>query len=342
MKKVTLLLAIAILTLTGCNSYEQSEKLSSVASKTLKGKAIEFKANITLPLELFCTEDGIFIYEETPSGFIKFAPYSLESISSFGDRGTDSKRFMTPKVEQLNSKELIITSFNSHNVTISGNSKGEVNSKDLDFKNKELFFNIKYISHIEGDKYITSEKSENQINIADDNAGNLECYTIFPFENKDSGLTKFDLVNTIFTSEMSYSNKNNTLFMAYTYYPYTTTIDMKDKKILKKVEIKVGKEKENEYTIRGANDVLFLDAVLFYTQCVTTKNYNWALYHGCRMGEMVSNKSEIHQFSKSGELLKRYILDRSIFNFGVTPNEENIYTINVNPSATYSFLKYDI
>lgn len=88
----------------------------------------------------------------------------------------------------------------------------------------------------------------------------------------------------------------------------------------------------------------FENPTLFYTITASSNNCFWALYQS-KNGDQLKERngvSEIHKFSKDGQIIERIVLDRIVYHFSITPNEEYIYTLAFNQQFTTDVVRYNL
>lgn len=137
----------------------------------------------------------------------------------------------------------------------------------------------------------------------------------------------------------SISNSLDTLFIAYMNYPSFAALSIADK------NTSTGRlSVTNSNTYKTNNGVPYYeDPVLFYTYTASSGRYFYALFQNRTKKSMhQGGTSEIHVFSRRGELLKRYILDRRIYHFAVAPDDKVIYALGVNGDSLTELYVYNL
>jgi len=329
---------MAIIISCSQNIKDKDCDIKELKTEKLSGEVMKLDSELMAPRKIYALDNGFVLYDKSnKEGFLEFFPDNADTIICYGKIGKGNGEFILPTCTQIGNN-IYISSINSNYRKISFTNKNKIIDEIITIDNKKGFIGCNYFTKLSDNSFLISKTSENQINIINDTTN--EALNFFPFKPKHK-LSEFELANVIFVSSMAYSKWNNRMLFAYENYPYCVVADLKDKNIISNIRFKLH-ENTNRDTKNKGGYASFENPTLYYTFTIATRNNFWALYQDATSKELRKRKvnSEIHELSENGDIIKRIILDKTIYHFGINPNGNYIYTLSLNDKLVPEITKY--
>lgn len=297
----------------------------------------EVDIDLMAPRKIFASSTGFFVFDTSKkNNFLMLYSNKGDSLDSFGRIGNGPGELMMPICNQSND-QLIISSIGGELYFVSdvgGKIKIDQEIKD----NSNILEGSNYITRVDTSVYLLSKTAEDQIQIHDFQSGVSCKNNFYPFAVSE-GLPRYMVNNVLFESNYSYGNGH--LFICYKYYPLASIVDITEKAILQTIE--VGSVVKNNYSVNNGV-VEFDDPTLFYTFSSYANQSFWALYQNSKRIDLKDNaqRSQIHRISLGMDVPVVYQLDRSIYNFTVSPDGKAIYALYYDKDSEPKVCIYDI
>ncbi len=323
-----------------CTSNSHITDLNSVPAIQLKGVKQNLSDKVLSPRKIFVMEDGCLYYDSADrTGFLKFEYFSSGKILKYGVLGRGNNEFINPTIHRSDVGNVVLTSINSNNMILSYTGDSLL-MKPLSLKDEKKLVGVNFLA-LDQDFLVYNSNSDSQISIFDTKNNTVVTTSFYPFNI--NGYSDFELANILFDSNMSYSSDNHSLFILYKYYPYAMTVNIKEQKVLNSVEV-VGALAQNNYRKNEKGVVEFISPTLFYTYSLNAGNSKWGLFQNSTREQLSKrvNQSEIHQFTSHRDLQRRFILDRTIYHFDVSPDCKYIYALALTSEGKSEMIKYVI
>lgn len=331
-----ILLLSALFSACQADRQELVFDLDATEQILLTADSLNMSETLSAPRKVFVIGDNIAVFEpQDVDGILHFYDEKGQLLTQYGQVGKAHNEFISPNA-YINGETIILLSMDGRFCEINY-ADGEINVGGIQSSgNKSLATAANFVAFSRDGGYVVDSGTSDDMLVLIGKDGNKSAYNNYPIdlpEKMPSRLKK----EIIARCSYSIANSLDTLFMAYMNYPSFGVVSLSDKKTLcARLSIK----ENNTYRLNSGVPY-YKEPILFYTYTTSSRKYFYALFqNGTKKSMHQGGTSEIHVFSRRGELLERYVLDRRIYHFAVAPDDGVIYALGVNGDSLTELYVY--
>lgn len=335
MKKIIPLLLIAAL--SACKG-DKTISLDSVPTTRLHGEVLAVSPEVSAPRHIYTTRGALVLFDsQNKEGFLSFFDKRTgERRAAYGTIGRGPGEYLSPRITETQ-KGLTLSSPGGDTYTLEFADSLEITPLPSKFQKETIGSN--FIFDVDDSSVIFVKEGVEQLTILDKRSGEQTSKSYYPV-NIGGATNPATLNNTIFQAHYAYHEDGRRLFMAYSYHPIISVVDVNDYSLVTHTRFDGIR---NTLESDGENQT-YLDPVLGYTFTSVSDNYFYALYQNADEATLRknANEPEVHKYDLSGNFVERYVLDRPVYNFTVEKDDSKIYALSLDAEFIPRVLVFEL
>lgn len=332
-----ILLSVSVIS---CQRHRQERLaiLDNSESILLSADSLSISNDLLSPRKVFVLGDRMAVFEpKDVEGFLHLYDKEGSFICKYGIVGNAKNEYISPNIF-ANGKSLIVLSMNGTYSEIESSGDQLLIGETQTIEDKSLSMGLNFLALGAGGYSIIESASSHHMLVFSGPDGKIVEYDNYPTDIPES-IDAFYKKEVISSCSYAISDKLDTLFQAFKYYPSVGVISVRDRHWDSTV---LPFRNVNEYKIKDGIPY-YEDPILYYTYAASSGDYFYALFqNGTKTSISSGGRSEIHVFSHDGILIKRYVLDRRIYHFAVNQDDTAIYALGLNKELLAELYVYHL
>lgn len=335
----TLLAVSAVLaSCQGGRGTDKTIDITEVRTERLEADSLNAGDILIAPRKIFTVGKRLAVLEDKDAeGFIHFFDTEGKFLGKYGTVGNSGEDYILPNVFACG-ESLLAVSMDGSFCVVSYGEDGPAAGERQYPDDRELCMGPSFMAIAKDSSLIIeSSSSEDMITIITKD-GSAYGYSHYPIEPPD-GIPESFMKTVISSCSYAVSFGGDTLFTAFKYYPAAGTATVKGEKT---GNVWLQTDRHNNFRIRDGVPY-YGDPVLFYTYSSSSEKYFYALFQNGRKDRLEQEgTSEIHRFTRNGELVDRFILDRRIYHFSVSSDDSRLFALGIDGDLMPEVYSYNI
>lgn len=312
--------------------------ITGVRTERLEADSLNAGDLLLAPRKIFTVGKRLAVLEDKDvEGFIHFFDAEGKFLGKYGTIGRSGEDYILPNVFACEESLLAVSMDGSFSV-VSYGEDGPSAGKRLYPDDRKLFMGPNFMAIAKDSSLIIeSSSSEDMITVVTKD-GTAYGYSHYPIELPD-GIPEFFMKTVISSCSYAISFGGDTLFTAFNYYPAAGTATVRG---IRTGNVWLQTDRHNSFRIRDGIPY-YENPILFYTYSASSEKYFYALFQNGRKNRLEQEgRSEIHRFTRNGELVDRFILDRRIYHFSVSRDDSRLFALGTDGNLMPEIYSYNI
>ena len=258
-----------------CQRHRQMQTIESdaISPVFLYADSLNLSEKFLAPRKVFILDEGITVFEpQDANGFLHFYDGAGNFKGKYGSIGGAKYEYISPNVF-ANGESVIVLSVDGRYSEIKESGAGCETVTIREIGNKSIAAGVGFLVMDSHGEIIVSSASSDDMLVFVDSSGKESGYNYYPVDNREK-MDAYVMNNIISSCTYSISNRRDTLFQVFKYYPVAGVISLDDKQSVYKA---LAVENDNEYIVKDGIPH-YEDPVLFYTYAASSRKYFYALF----------------------------------------------------------------